>query len=110
MPLGNSVPHPTTLNEDHLPLWPGRGAGLNEALLAKAAENKVVRLDKVRADTTVVGAKVAYPTDSGLLAKGVAPLAQLSQKLKAVGLATGTAARDRIRSCAGGLTTSPGRR
>ena len=44
-------------------------AGLNDALLAKAAEHKLLRTDKVRADTTVVEAAVAYPTDSGLLAK-----------------------------------------
>ena len=43
--------------------------GLNEALLAKAAEAKLLRTDKVRADTTVVRSGVAYPTDSGLLAK-----------------------------------------
>jgi IS5 family transposase len=46
-------------------------AGLNEALLAKAAQGKLLRTDKVRADTTVVDADVAYPTDSGLLAKAV---------------------------------------
>lgn len=59
---------------------------LNEALLAKARPTKLVRLDKVRADTTVVEANVAYPSDSGLLAKGVAKLARL------------TKARDRTRS------------
>ena len=40
--------------------------GLNEALLAKAAEAKLLRTNRVRADTTVVPANVAYPTDSGL--------------------------------------------
>jgi IS5 family transposase len=40
-------------------------AGLNEALLAKAATAKLLRTDKVRAGTTVVEADVAYPTDSG---------------------------------------------
>ena len=45
--------------------------GLNEALLAKAAEAKLLRTNRVRADTTVVPANVAYPTDSGLLAKAV---------------------------------------
>ena len=38
---------------------------LNEALLAKAAEAKVLRTGRLRADTTVVEANVAYPTDSG---------------------------------------------
>ena len=45
--------------------------GLNEALLAKAVEAKLVRCNRIRVDTTVVPANVAYPTDSGLLAKAV---------------------------------------
>jgi IS5 family transposase len=71
---------------------------LNETLLAKAAEAKVVKLDKVRADTTVVEANVAYPTDSGLLARGVARMAALTRKLKGLGLAARTETRDRTRS------------
>jgi IS5 family transposase len=43
--------------------------GLNEALLAKAAEAKLLRTHRIRADTTVMAANVAYPTDSGLLGK-----------------------------------------
>jgi hypothetical protein len=35
-----------------------------------------------RADTTVVGANVAHPSDAGLLGKGVAKLAKLVDKLK----------------------------
>jgi IS5 family transposase len=38
---------------------------LNEALLKKADAAHLVKLDKVRADTTIVPANVAYPTDSG---------------------------------------------
>jgi IS5 family transposase len=52
----------------------------------------------VRADTTVIEANVAYPTDSGLLAKGVAKLARLMGQVKAAGLATRTRFRDRTRS------------
>jgi hypothetical protein len=39
--------------------------------LIKAAAGKLLRTDKVRADTTVVEGDVGYPTDSGLLAQGV---------------------------------------
>ncbi len=39
--------------------------GCNEALLAKAADAKLLRTNRLRADTTVVPADVAYPTDSG---------------------------------------------
>jgi IS5 family transposase len=64
--------------------------------VSSAHETKLVRLDRVRADTTVVEANVAYPTDSGLLAKGVAKIAKLTCQLKAAGLATRT--RDRTLS------------
>ncbi len=63
---------------------------LNKALLAKAKAAKVVRLDKVLADMTVVPANVAYPTDSGLLAKGVARLTKTVGALHALGLARRT--------------------
>ncbi|HET7488056.1 MAG TPA: transposase, partial [Acidimicrobiales bacterium] len=98
VPLGTSTPHPTTLMKITSRCGAAAVAALNEALLAKAAGDKLIRLDKLRADTTVVEANVAYPTDSGLLAKGVARLARLSAKIKAAGLATRTAARDRTRS------------
>ena len=72
IPLGMRVPHPTTLMKITTRCGDDAVAGLNEALLAKAATAKVLRTDKVRADTTVVEAAVAYPTDSGLLAKAMA--------------------------------------
>jgi transposase, IS5 family len=57
-----------------------------------------VKLDKVRADTTVVPANVAYPTDSGLLTKGVAKLTKTVRALQSLGLARRTRFRDRTRS------------
>jgi IS5 family transposase len=98
IPLDASVPHPTTLLKITARCGPTVVEALNEALLAKAAENKLVRLDAVRVDTTVVEANVAYPTDSGLLAKGVATLVRLVAVIKGVGLAKSTAFRDRGRS------------
>jgi transposase, IS5 family len=71
---------------------------LNEGLLAKANENRVIKLDKVRADSTIVQANVSYPTDSGLLAKGVVKMAAAAKKLKELGLAARTKTRDRTRS------------
>jgi len=46
----------------------------------------------------VVEANIAYPTDSGLLAKGVARMVVLIAALHALGLATRTKTRDRTRS------------
>jgi len=98
IPLGASVPHPTTLMKITTRCGPDAVDGLNEALLAKAAAAKVLKVDRVRADTTVVEANVAYPTDSGLLAKGVAKLASTVRRVKDAGLASRTATTDRTRS------------
>jgi IS5 family transposase len=97
IPLGISVPHPTTLMKITTRCGTSAIEGLNEALLAKAAGAKVLKTNRLRADTTVVPANVAYPTDSGLLAKGVAKMAKAIKALKAKGLATRTESRDRTR-------------
>ena len=98
IPFGARVPHPTTLMKITTRCGDAAVAGLNEALLAKAAAAKLLRTDKVRADTTVVEADVAYPTDSGLLAKAVATMARTVERIKAAGGATRTRSRDRRRS------------
>jgi transposase, IS5 family len=98
IPLGTRVPHPTTLMKITSRCGDTAVAGLNEALLVKAAAGKLLRTDKVRADTTVVQADVGYPTDSGLLAKGIGAMARSVARIKAAGGATGTRVRDRRRS------------
>jgi IS5 family transposase len=98
IPLGSPVSHPTTLMKITTRCGPDAVDGLNEALLAKAAAAKVLKTTRVRADTTVVEANVAYPTDSGLLAKGVAKLARTVRRLKDAGLAARTTTRDRTRT------------
>jgi transposase, IS5 family len=98
IPLGGPVPHPTTLVKLTRRLGEQTVTALNEALLAKAAERKVLRTHKVRADTTVVAANVAYPTDAGLLAKAVGTLARTIGRLQAAGGATRTRVRDRRRA------------
>lgn len=94
----DAVPHPTTLMKITSRCGEQVIAELNEALLKKAAAAHLVKLDKVRADTTVVPANVCYPTDSGLLAKGVAKLARSAVALKSLGLGRRSAFRDRTRS------------
>ena len=96
--ITDSVPHPTTLMKITTRCGDRAVGQLNEALLNKAMAAHVVKLDKVRADTTVVPANVAYPTDSGLLAKGVAKLIKTVAALHALGLARRTGFRDRTRS------------
>src|SRR4029077_17797464 len=98
IPLDGPVPHPTTLMKLTTRCGAAAVDGLNGALLTKAVEAKLVRTNKVRADTTVVEADVGYPTDSGLLAKGIAAMARRVQTIKAAGGAVRTRARDRRRS------------
>ncbi len=53
IPLDGRVPHPTTLMKLTTRCGEAAVAGLNEALWAKAAGNKLLRAARVRADTTV---------------------------------------------------------
>ncbi len=103
IPLGGRVPHPTTLMKITTRCGEQAVNGLNEALLARAVEARVLKTNRVRADTTVVPANVAYPSDSSLLAKGVAKMVKNAKKLQAMGLATRTATgrQDAHRAVAG---------
>ena len=98
IPLGGRVPHPTTLMKITTRCGETAINGLNEALLARAVEAKVLKTNRVRADTTVIEANVAYPSDSSLLAKGVAKMAAGAKKLKTMGLATRTRLADKTRT------------
>jgi transposase, IS5 family len=93
----DAVPDPSTLMKITKRCGEEVIQKLNEALLKKAAGEHLVKLDKVRVDSTVVAANVAYPTDSGLLAKGVAKLATSVARLKKMGLAPRTRFRNRTR-------------
>jgi len=97
IPLGTPVPHPTTLMKITRRCGSGSVDGLNETLLAKAAAAKVLKTNRVRADTTVVEANVAYPTDSGLLTKAIRRMSTAVSQLKDAGLAPRTNFRDRRR-------------
>jgi IS5 family transposase len=69
-------------------------AELNDALIAMAAERRLIKMHKLRADTTVVEANVAYSVDSSLLARGIARIAKLTHQAMVAGLATRTRLRD----------------
>jgi IS5 family transposase len=97
IPLGGRVPHPTTLMKITTRCGEIAVNGLNEALLAKAVEAKVLKTNRVRADTTVVDANVAYPSDSGLLSKGVAKMTAIAKKLSSLTLARRTTLVDKTR-------------
>ena len=98
IPLGARVPDPSTLKKLTTRCGPVAVEELNRALLAKAVGEHVVKVDKMRGDTTVIPADVGYPTDSGLLARGVARLVVLVGVLHGLGFASRTRLRDRGRS------------
>lgn len=98
IPLDGPVPHPTTLMKLTTRCGSAAADGLNEALLAKAAEAKLLRTNRIRVDTTVVPANVAYPTDSGLLARAVRRIAATGERIRAAGGATRTRVRDSLRA------------
>ena len=87
--LEDSVPDDTTLiklthkyGEDTL-------RSLNDALVLKLKERKVIRGRKLRLDTTVVEADIHYPTDMGLLADGIKVITRTVVKLKKAGAEVG---------------------
>jgi IS5 family transposase len=98
IPLDVSVPHPTTLMKLTTRCGTAAIDGLNETLLAKAAQEKLLRTNRIRADTTVVPANVAYPTDSGLLTKAIRRIASTCERIQAAGGAVRTRVRDRSRA------------
>jgi transposase, IS5 family len=98
VPLGGSVPDHSTLKKIAKRCGPQAVEELNRTLPEKAVSNKVLKTNRLRADTTVVPGDVGYPTDSGLLARGVAGLTALVATLHVLGLASRTKLRDRGRS------------
>ena len=68
----------------------------NEALIAKAVEQHLVKTKRVRADTTVVEADVRYPTDSGLLTKAIGKAAGQVERIKNSGAAQRTTVVDHV--------------
>lgn len=98
IPLDRPVPHPSTLEKITIKVGEQTIEELNEALVVKATQDKLVKTDRVRADTTVVPANVVYPSDAGLLARGVARMTKLAGRLHRMGLARRTRVRNRNRS------------
>ena len=91
------MPHPTTLMKLTNRCGTAAVDGCNEALLVNAAQAKLLRTSRLRADTTVVPADVAYPTDSGLLAKAVRRIGAAARRVQAAGGAVRTRLQDRGR-------------
>ena len=90
IPIGESAPHPSTLMKITTRCGAGLIEELNAALVAAAVEAGVVEMEWLRADTTVVPADIKYPTDSGLLVRGITKAAGLVARIQAAGVAPRT--------------------
>jgi IS5 family transposase len=90
IPLGEPSPHPSTLMKITTRCGSSTIDALNAQLVAVGVEAGVVDMGWLRADTTVVAADIKYPTDSGLLTKGITRIAVLVGRLQAAGIAPRT--------------------
>ncbi|MDF1595718.1 MAG: ISNCY family transposase [Acidimicrobiia bacterium] len=94
--VGGRVPHPTTLLKITTRCGSATVDQLNEVLITKAVEARLVKTSRVRADTTVVEADVKYPTDSGLLTRAVGKASRLIGRIQAAGAARRTSVTDHV--------------
>ena len=80
--LGDRVPDSTTLIKLTHKYGANTVRALNDALVLKLKEGKVIRGKKLRIDTTVVESDIHHPTDTGLLNDGIRVITRVVSKLK----------------------------
>jgi len=80
--LDDRVPDSTTLIKLTHKYGEGTVQALNDALVLKLKEGKVIRGRKLRIDTTVVESDIHYPTDTGLLTDGIRVITRVVTRLK----------------------------
>jgi IS5 family transposase len=80
--LGDRVPDSTTLIKLTHKYGEDTVRSLNDALVLKLKEGKVIRGKKLRIDTTVVESDVHYPTDTGLLNDGIRVITRVVSRLR----------------------------
>ena len=98
-PAGRAGAAPDHADEAHDPVRDRRGGRLQRGAAGQGgARRSCCAPARLRADTTVVPADVAYPTDSGLLAKAVRRIGAAGRRIQAAGGAVRTRLRDRGRS------------
>lgn len=95
--LTDRVPDDTTLIKLTKKYGEDTVNALNDALVLKLKEEKVIRGKKFRMDTTVTEANIHYPTDTGLLADGIKVVSRTVGKLKRAGVEIGKGFIDHTR-------------
>jgi len=87
--LEEAVPDDTTLVKLTRKYGENTLRDLNDAIVRKLKEEKVIRGRKLRLDTTVTEANIHYPTDTGLLADGIKAVSRTVAKLRKMGAKLG---------------------
>lgn len=82
--LDDKVPDSTTLIKLTHKYGEGTVQKLNDALVMKLKEGKVIRGKKLRIDTTVVESDIHHPTDTGLLVDSIKVITRVVSKMKKV--------------------------
>jgi IS5 family transposase len=95
--LEDKVPDDTTLIKLAKKYGPETIRDLNDALVLKLKEAKVIRGRKFRTDTTVTEANIHYPTDTALLGDGVKVVTRTVKKLRKLISGVGKGFVDRTR-------------
>jgi IS5 family transposase len=83
--ISDAVPDASTLSRLTKRFGPETIEELNANLVSKLQERGFVKGERLRTDTTVIGAEVKHPTDAGLLADGVRVLSRTVDKLAKLG-------------------------
>jgi IS5 family transposase len=80
--IDGKVPHYSTLVKLTQKYGPDTVRNLCDQLVVKMAEDKLVKGDSLRFDSTVMDANIEYPTDSGLLQDGIRYMSRTVKDLK----------------------------
>jgi len=84
IPLNKSAPDSTTLIKLNQKYGEDIIKELNQQLMKKLVNRKIIRGRKLRVDTTVVESNIHYPTDASLLRDCVNKIASTAKKIKSV--------------------------
>jgi len=97
-PVGWGGAAPDDVDEVDDPLRNGRGRRVERGVAGQSGRGEGAAHQPVTGRHHVVPANVAYPTDSGLLARAVKRIAVTGRRIQAAGGAVRTQVRDRSRS------------
>jgi len=88
VPFGRKVPDYSTICKLTGRFGHATVEEMNNAILAKLKDQGKLKGKKIKVDTTVIESNIAYPTDTGILRKGINKIGWLIQKCRKAGVNT----------------------